>query len=248
MQAKEACMSIFNLKTVFDDLSKGDLKNISLSDRHSELPNGEWDATAEAIITSHVNLALTDLHTRFPLKEKQLTLGLRSHITEYVLTSDHAVTNTDSSKEKYILDSYFYPFNDTVLKVVRCFDDTGQELPMNNESRPYGVFTSSFNALHLVNPEEDTVLFVMYRANHPKLNSVVNPETEEIDLISSLYEALLFYVAHRVYRGINSAETQALSLQFYQLYEGACSRAGAQGLLNVNTTMDNNHLDCNGWV
>lgn len=50
-------------------------------------------------VITQINLGLTDLHSRFPLREGQVTIQMYEHISQYYLRRQFAQTNQDSQEK-----------------------------------------------------------------------------------------------------------------------------------------------------
>ena len=96
-------------------------------------------------------------------------------------------------------------------------------------------------------PNDWNVVAIQYRAAHPRLvwDVADDPALIEVNIPESLYEALLYYVAHRAspqpIGGVDGAMT------FLQKYEQACQAVEKQGL-HIQTEVANWRFDNHGWV
>ena len=95
------------LRELLKELSLGELSNLAVGIegygliRDDKIPN----------VVSYINEALLRIYSKFILKKNILYLELNEHITEYKLDSKHAYSNPESI-DKYIQDSYSFPFKD----------------------------------------------------------------------------------------------------------------------------------------
>lgn len=241
---------MYTLQKIFDDLAYGELSQVNLSGKNSDCECGEFDKKAEKTIISHLNMALVDLYTRFPLREREVTIQLYPEIVTYILDSKYAVSNEESDEPvKYIEDSKFLPFTDDVIRIERCYDEGGVYLHINDEMREYSVFTPTYNSIQVPYPEEGYAMFVIYRAKHSIIPFTYDDASKvNIDLPPYLYEALLYYIAYRVHKARSNQEAQLESSRLYQMYEKVCGDVERRNLTNNGITSSNARLDINGWV
>jgi hypothetical protein len=228
-------------------LQYGELANLSMS-------GGIGDTKGIRVndypaIISHINLALTDLHTKFSLNEREVTIQQRETITDYILDSKFAISNSDSTEpSKYILDSIYNKFTDDILRVNAVYDEIGEELPVNDENRVMSVFLSSPKVLQIPYPNNENLIVVSYRANHAKLSTQVPDLDAEIELPAFAVEALLSYVASRVHAQRTNQEAIGLSVNLMAKYHMLCDQISLRNMLHTGDSNSNIKLGGNGWV
>jgi len=200
-------------------------------------------------LVSHINLALTDLFTKFNLKEREVAVQQYESITQYQLDSKYAITNTESIEPvKYILDSEFNPFTDDILRVNSIFDEAGCELPINDEHQTSSLFLNGYKTLQVPFPADDNTIFVMYRANHIKLDSALPDLEADIDIPAYCVEAILSYVASRVHSQNTSQEAQINAVNLMAKYNMLCDQIELRNVLHNSPNNTNLKLGVNGWV
>ena len=247
-----------NLQEVFDQLSAGEFSQLSLGGAGV----GVINETNYQGLLGHINLGLTALFKKFPLKEGRLSIALQPGQALYKLNSAFAVANTGSTElVKYILDTVDDPFQDDVLKIEKVLTEAEAEFPLNDGSDVYSMFTPS--ALQLRVPQElvtdgadlpeemeTDILTVVYRANHPKilLSEVqFDPSQVELWLPESHLEPLLYYVASRVNNPVGMANEFHAGNSYYAKYVAACQALMEEGL-QVDQGSTNYRLISNGWA
>jgi len=233
------------LSDLFEQLTIGELSQLSLSGI-DEIGISECNYIK---VVPHIQLGLTELHKRFPVRMQEVIVQQYDSITDYELNSKFAVTNKESEAPiKYIEDSIFEPFVNNVLRIESIHDEDGQELFLNDSGEYWSVHTSSYNTIHVPLPEKENVMSVMYRADHDKIPIIeLDPYTTEINVPLSLLEALLFYVAARVYTNLNSDGAISDGNNYMQKFEASCVRAEEANTINRDNTA-NKKLDKMGWV
>lgn len=196
----------------------------------------------------HINLALTALHTRFPLRMKSVDIQQYDHISDYVLDRAFAQTNDESGElYKYILDTQAAPFIEDIIKIEQVFDELGCELPLNDIVRYESVYTPNYNTIQVGRPNGDMMMSVTYRADHPKILDSTDPNTFEVQISHSYLEPLLYFVAARVNSVMPSLDGQNTSNNFLMRYENACALLEQKTVLHKDEP-SNMKLRDNGWV
>mgnify|MGYP000368513602 CR=1 FL=1 len=235
------------LREVFEMLQYGELANVSISGNIDE----EVGIRTEdyPLLISHINLALTDLHTKFNLKEKEVIIQQYEDLPYYELDSKYAVSNTESMEEiKYIVDSTYSPFIDDVLRINAAFDECGHELPINDENQCNSIFLNSYKRIQVPYPNPDNALWITYRANHEKL-SMSNPDLNaDVNVPAYCVEALLSYVASRVHSQRTAQDAQGLSVNLMAKYQMICEQIEEKNVLHNSPSNTNFKLGERGWV
>lgn len=238
-----------NLSEIFAQLAAGELSQMGMVD----ITTGEIAEAKQGQVLSHVNLALTALYKRFPLKEGRATLRLKAGRVTYRLDTNADVTFITPSNED--------EFNDDILKIERVYTSGGVELALNDLADPYSCFTPSANTLRIpaamagvssdLPPSLVTSsLTVVYRANHPILrkgNGVLRPSSIEVELPYTHLEPLLLFVASRVNNPIGMTNEFHAGNSYAAKYEQACQQLEILNL-RVDQGSGNTRLQRSGWV
>lgn len=232
------------LSDVFDQLTVGELSQLSLSG----IDDIGISACNYAKVIPHIQLGLTEIYKRFPVKMQEVIVQQYDHIQNYELHTRFAVTNTESTEQtKYIEDSQFAPFINNVLRIEAIHDEDGKELYLNDSEEYWAVHTSAYNVIQVPLPEQENAMSVIYRADHDRIPIIgVDPYITEVHIPPGLLEALLFYVAGRVYSNLNSDGTSTEGNNFIMKFESSCRKAEELNLINIDNTA-NKKLDKNGW-
>lgn len=233
------------LSDLFMYLAYGELSQMAIGSNNQ----GGIDESDYPKLISHINLGLTNLHSRLPLKQSQAIIALQSGQTLYPLVSNYAVNSDSEQKPKFILDSSVDPFNDDVLKIEEVYSEEGISLPLNDSNDSNSLYTPSHNTLQVPSAEFGKSLAVIYRANHPKLPAKrgVDVSAIEIDIPAVLVEPLLTFVVGRVV-GAGNSETAMREAAAYQTkYEIQLQDIKNSGALALDRP-SNTRLRNNGWV
>lgn len=246
------------LAEIFEQLSSGELRQLSIGGE----AQGVINFRNQRVIARHVNLGLTNLFTRFPLREGQLKLVLMPGIQEYHLKSAFAQSNTRSKELIKYIDDVGSPFKDDLAKVHKVQASTGEEFSLNDKKDPLGLSTPKTHVLRVPQAIVDQgpdlpdglktdYLDVTYRATHPLIDTSEDGDFDadmvDIELPYPYLEPLLYFVASRVNPPTALAGESNVSMSYASLFEASCQR-----LENNNLAVDqgaaNDRLTRNGWV
>jgi hypothetical protein len=231
------------LSEIFEYISHGELANLVFTGKDE----GTIRERDYAKIISNINLGLIALHKRFPILYKQVQVQMYGHITQYMLHSDYAISNTASTKPyKYIIDGIYNSFKDDIIKVDRIVNEGCCEYPLNDDTNPLSLFTPSYNVIQVPYPIEESAFSVEYQAYPSKIpTSVTEPETVEVELPEFLLEPLISFINYKMYTRTGLEKPEAVN--FLQKYEVECKLIETSGLFNKDNS-SNLRLESNQWV
>lgn len=236
------------IRTIFDDLGVGVLKNLSYYNPTINSIN-EQDYP---VIVSYINLALMGLFKRFMLNTGEVIVQQFPNVIRYHLRYQYAMSNTASTEPiKYISDSDIHPFKDDVIKIERVFSELGEEYPINDSTQCYPIYTPNHDTIIMV-PVSDTpqAVSVIYRASHPKIvmDSSFDPDTTMLNIPEYILDALYSRIGAYAYKVVAADDTEASASRSYMVqYEAECQRLEHEGV----SPNDNEHIDLfksKGWV
>jgi len=243
---------------VLNQLSVGELSQISIGGGTA----GVIRAADYPKIVPSIQLGLTALYTRFPIKEGRHTVTLVPGKQVYVMDPKYSASNDESTEDpKYITDTVDAPFEGNVLKIERILTPDDYEFVLNDRDDLYSIITPSHNSFRLPSimilvgaelPEELKVstLDVVFRENHYKIGGVegdFDPEEDEVYLPDAYLEALLFYVASRVHNPIGMTNEFNAGNNFAAKYERACQMLESKDMY-IDQGSQGFRLFRNGWV
>lgn len=217
------------LDDIFKQLAVGELQHTG------DVENGAIKQGSYQRIASHVELALLDLFTRFPLKERELILDQDDNTTFYTLHSRHALSTGDNGEQKYINDTN-NPFTDDIIAIQSIWNEDGTMVPLNDSNCSTSIFSPAPTTLQILEPVTGNSNFIIYRAAHEKLGTVTDPTAVDIDVPANVMTAILAYVANRAYSSNQSKEAQVIASQYLAKYEMACTFL--QKHISVNNVSD----------
>lgn len=235
-----------NVTQLLQRLSYGPLSNLSMSN------DGDGtivDAKHPALI-GHANEGLLKLYSKFNLKEAELVLEQMATVTGYRLHSKYSLENAAANPTlpHYIIDSALRPFTDDLIKVLAVYQTGGAQVPLNDDNHSKSLFTPTFDLLQVPDPEDGAPLYLIYQAKHAILaGSGAGYLDAIIELPEVLEEALVAYVAHKVYFYMNGVENTAKSGNFLALYTNMCNEAVEQDLVSTSLSSTNSKFDGRGF-
>ena len=227
------------LSELFSYITTLDSANTAIGDEDGRLAGKHYTKTINAI-----NLALIELYTQFPIKQRIVTIQLYAHITEYFLDSKYAQTNTSSTETyKYIADTSGNTFYDDVIAVDLIYNEIGEAFSLNKENEPLSLYTPAYNVIQHPYPKDSNAIFVTYRALPRKILSTVDADTYIVDIPMQVLNLFLAFVNHKLLASIDS-EKSTLKLNEYI---GLLAKAKTMNLFLADETA-NQKLEASGWV
>jgi len=240
------------LKDLFSLLAAGEFSNIALKkdDRFGELDESEYGK-----VIGHINLALVELYKRFSLREEEIDLHVRSSQEVYYLRSKYAtIAGRLKAGQRYIEVPDDHDGYINLVEINKIFLPDGTELKLNNRFSVPSVRQTSEDTLKIIGLETETeVLSIAYKA-HPSpivLDDTFNINDYTLYVPKGLTEAILYYVAARVYKPIganNSTANADKSVNYQAQYELACTKYELYGLDLQEDDEDPDQFERQGWA
>lgn len=236
-----------NVGELFKKLSFNELANIALGgDGKGNIPTANQERMIDKI-----NNALDDIHTKFPLVQKELVLQSLEWKSEYLLTTAHAVSNEDSTELKYIMDTPEKKFEGDLIFILGVTNEIGDDLPMNDAEQYASVFTPQTNVLQLTHASDEQVFFVKYQAKHQKLLYISNDLdltlAQEINIPVPLEKALRYHVAMGIFSSMSGQSVAGKAQDMQVQYELACDLVNEKSLLGTPDISTNVKLERRGF-
>jgi hypothetical protein len=238
---------MITLHDIFIDLSGGEFSNLKLGAFALGDPDSEPDPRTYLQLIRHVNLALTAIYTEFFLRSDECYIQLQEDVAIYKIDYRHAQSNVAGTEpNKYIMDTVENPFPDNHLKTEEVYNEVGEKLFLNDPDEDLSIYTPAYNTIQVPWPNDFNTIAVMYRADHPTVVYTPNMDASSVflELPRQLREALLFYVAARVFAGITTEKPEANA--YFQKYVAEVQKVHRLGL-QITTDQDNNRFAENGW-
>jgi hypothetical protein len=223
------------LSEILDQLARGELS--TLANEYDEHESGAMDYGSYDTVIPHINMALTALHSRFPLMSGKLFVQQFESVSDYTLIpANGTAANYEGAYQvdanHYIVDSLADPFVGGILKIERVVDELGEPLTLNKSGDPYSLWLPQFNTLTVPFPSDDKAMVVHYRKNHPKIvNDNLDASTNEVVLPYTYMQCLLLFVAARVHASVPSLEGTNNGAMYEAKYERACMEIENKGIV-----------------
>ncbi len=230
------------LSDIFDQLAYGEFNKIFLGEAGS-IPQTSWNR-----IITHINLGLTELYKRFDLKQVELPVTIVAGTLDYDLKGAG-----------------------DFIEILHVFNSDNVEIPLNNRvtavNKEWNARQATVDRVHTnvpsvlsVNPQMlPQVLTVVYKAGHTTIPK--NPEDQldnfdltgvKIDLPVSYLEALLYFIASRIFNPLDIGSVSNRSPfhsgnNYYSKYEAACAQLKASGL-DISENLDTGLFQQKGFI
>lgn len=233
------------LQECIKSLVSSELANLSIG--KPEWSTGKFSYTT---LISCISLANIELHKRFSLKREYVTLQPILGVYDYLLDPKHAVSNTASLLDKYVIDTVGRPFSGSIAKIDQLIDHNNETINFNTTANTNEFLLLDYRTLRIVNPDDKYPIQLVCRSIPAPIH-LVNEEaldTYELDLPYTYLEALLCYAAGRAYinRGAENA-TNNESAIFFARFEASCARIENSNLSN-NQESSNTRFTMKGFV
>lgn len=220
-----------NVRDLFDRLATGPLSNLDLSDeRTGSIEKEYWKK-----LINYTNGGLLKLFSRFILREKDVLIESKAHITKYVLDSKHSLSK-GTDKDIYIMDFCSDPFEDDALKILSVHDQFGKKYVLNDPNRYDSLYTPRPITLQIPLPIEGKIFSLTYQARHDKLMYLPEEETkmmdQEISIPYFLEEPLSNYIASEYYSHLNGQENTLKGQEFFAKFDASCIEIEENDLTN----------------
>lgn len=230
------------LSELLSTLAKGELSNLSIAE------GGVISSGNVPKVVGYANEALLRLHSRFTLRQDDVLVEMVENITTYELKAQYAQSYEGDIEvaRKYIIDSGPKKFADDVIRITGAFDSLGNEMELNNQLAPTGLFTPRPKVLQVPVPIAGQSLSVVYQAKHPLL-SASNLDAE-VELPDVLVGGLTAYVGFMAYNFLGGAENMGRASGFMQLHDKICMEMEEKDGMGTQTRTYSTVFEMRGFV
>lgn len=206
------------LKEVISMANHAELKQISIDDDNSS-------------VLSYINLGMIELYKRFVLSTQEVII-------------DIGRVTTDNDDYKMVSESMYMMPND-YMYIVAAYEESGKQLPINDENDINSVNSVSWNMIQIPNTINRNKIAILYN-NTPK-TLTKSDLNKYIPLPPQLIEALLHYVGYRAYSSIDGGLDKENNAH-YQRFERSCKNAIDLGLFTADGLESALKLGMRGFV
>lgn len=231
-----------NVDDFIEQLCLGELSNLYLGEQGLV----ELHPNRRRKIILYTNQGLKALCSRFQLVKKELIVRGLDHVSLYPLRKEHSMTN-GTARHKFIDDRYCDPFEGDVIKILDVFNELGMKFPMNDVEKSESMFTPTYDTLQITHPVLGQGYSVIYQALAPKL-SFDSTGCQEFNLPPMLEEALVAFVAGKVYEHMNGEANKATAQGHMATFESKCLEAGNLDMTAESAVPSHNKAEQRGFV
>ena len=231
-----------HIQEFLDNLCLGELSNLYLGEQGQV----ELSPLRRRKLIAYTNQGLKALCSRFQLVQKELIIRAKDRVSLYPLRPEHSMTN-GTANLKFIDDRMCDAFKGGVIKILGVFNEMGMEFPINDHQRNDSLFTPTFDTLQITHPVEDQGYSVIYQALHPL---IVDEDCgcQDFNLPPMLEEALMAFVAGKVYGHMNGEANKAVSQGHMATFEAKCLEAGTLDMSAESAVDSHNKAETKGFV
>lgn len=174
-----------------------------------------------AAVLGYLNLGITELYKRFPLRVDEAIITLRDNKTEYKVDGTDPDVSMPANSQFMWLVSAYQEVEDTETTK---FDTV--LMPVNEEDNPMSLQTVAWNTVQIPLSRTGAHVSLIYVA--APAYYTVNNLTEQLPLPPQMVEPLLEYIAYQAKSSIGTIQDTALA---YQEFEASCSRVEMRGMI-----------------
>jgi hypothetical protein len=233
------------LKNVLDTLIRVELANLSLGKPEWSTGNFNYKMLINCISSAYV-----ELHKRFSLQKERITLQPMEGVTLYILDAAHAVSNTASTEDKYIIDSALMPFSNSIAKIDAMYDHLNNPIIFDGTKIANPIYTLNYKSIVITEPDPAHPITILCRHIPAEiaLQNEGDLNTYALELPPVYTEALLLYAAGRACanRGAENNMNNE-SAVFMARFEQSCVNISTFNL-DSKEEMENTKLNCRGFV
>lgn len=207
------------LNEIFEDLGTGEFNNVGVSDNSDTIKQDQYPK-----LIRHINLAISDLYSRFNLKESETTVTLQENQTVYTVSASD------------------------LLSIKAVYNELGEELALNRPTGTYSITTPAYNQLKVADVDAET-LTVVYKAKHPAL-AATGSLNQNIELPDQFKQAVLYYVGFRLHYNRLKDGSAEIGADMKNRYEMECKQLEGWGLTNgdVASQKSEERFLTEGWA
>ena len=222
------------VQDIIDDLQAAEFSELAIGD-------SAFTETNTPRYLKLIQSALTELHVQFLLRQEGLMIQPLEGLVDYPLHSDHADTSKVETI-KFIVDSVYQPFNWEPLQILGAYDELGNEIPINAPNHICGIYVSTPRSVMIPAPVTERQISLVCRADHNELSGL----TDDINIPLTMRNALLWFIASRVWATRKDEQAMSKSIQYMQRYLDACTLLSDTGTGVAGDVIDFNYNQC-GW-
>lgn len=238
------------LTDLFQMLAEGEFATLSLADKETgTIPHKHWEK-----VIKYLNRGIVEIHKRVNLFQREITLYALPTVEIYQLRIQRLATSVGRISEKtYFLKPDDFTGQLNIVEIKAVFDGDDNELFLNDRYQAVSFQQLAFDTLMVKGVTTQTPYQVSYQS-YPDLivmGDAFDLDTYVVNIPDTITEALLNYVASKVYRptGTNDATANADKSNIYQSqYELAMAYLADLGLNLQDNDSPGGKFENQGWT
>lgn len=231
-----------NINEFIENMCLGELSNLYLGEEGLV----QLHPLRRKKMIAYVNQGLKALCSRFQLVKKELVIRGMDHVSLYPLRKEHSMT-AGTSKVKFIDDRHCDPFNGDVIKILDVRNEVGLPFSMNDLNDNASLFTPTYDTLQITHAVTGQGYFVIYQALHPVISD--DPTgCQDFNLPPMLEEALMAFVAGKVYAHMNGEANKATGAGHMATFESKCLEAGGLDMTAESAVTSHTKAQQKGFI
>lgn len=240
-------MSTKTFNDLIQVLSYGKLSNLAIFGEGT----GNVPVETHPRLIAALNVARTDLFTRFRLRQRELTVLADSSRATYYLRPEHAINSGVVSADKYLVDDINDPFLGGLARIERVIGPTGIDYSVGDTNyQDTSVTFTGHDALVLAHPNTGDAYRVEYRAAplHVPLDYDLATDGDfELDIPDPYWTPFLSRIAAEVFTAMGNQETLARATVMQNEWEAACLELKHYNTDLADQSVTNVRFDLGGW-
>ena len=181
--------------------------------------------TDNAALLDMINYAITAIHKRFNLMEREAIITMAANVTLYKLDGTDSNVSIDLSDNNLML-------------IERAYNEDTTEITINDEDDLYGAATPQFDQFEIYQATAGGLISVIYRAAPLFLTSVDDP----IPLPIQYMEALYLHVAYQAHGSVKGSIKDENNTHYIR-FDKECNQIRHDGLYNPGDFASNKFYD-----
>lgn len=200
--------------------------------------NGVLNEKEYVRFNSLLNMALRTVFNRFDWKIKEMIVQSNDWQSIYKLTSDHAMSNLNSTAEKYIIDTLDDPFTDDILQIREVFNEDGSPIYLNDDEQFSSAYTVDYRTIQFTHPCSSNAFSLLYKAAFPKVE-VDGMMDVTLDMAQVLEAPLQAYIGALYYNALSGQSSSATAQRLENKYEMLCQDIALNNRLGLDIDSTN---------
>lgn len=231
-----------NINDFIEGICLGELSNLYLGEQGLV----ELSPNRKRKLLHYTNQGVKALSSRFELIKKELIIRGLDHVSLYPLRKEHSMS-CGTSNIKFIDDRCTDPFDGGLIKILEVRNEVGLAFPLNDINKNESLFTPTYDTLQITHPVSGQGYSVIYQAHHPVL-TLDSDGCQEFHLPPLLEEALVAFVAGKVYSSMNGEANKMTSQEHMATFEGKCLEAKGLDLAAESSVTSHHKAQERGFI